>query len=52
MQSNHPLHLDLYKQGVFPFDKLIKYYTLDTINEAVADSKKGTTLKEIMKFSS
>lgn len=47
-----PMLIELYKQGVFPFDKLIKYYTLDTINEAIADSKKGTTLKAIMKFSS
>lgn len=45
-----PRLIDLYKQGKFPFDKLIKYYTLEEINQAVEDSKKGTTIKPIIKL--
>ncbi len=44
-----PQLIDLYKQGKFPFDKLIKFYTLDQIAEAVEDSEKGQTLKAVLK---
>jgi aryl-alcohol dehydrogenase len=42
--------IDLYKQGRMPFDKMIKYYPFEKINEAVADVEKGRTLKAILKF--
>ena len=45
-----PRLIELYKQGKFPFDKLIKYYTLDQINEAAADSESGVTLKPVLKL--
>lgn len=45
-----PRLIELYKQGKFPFDKLIKYYTLDQINQAAADSEGGSTLKPVLKF--
>jgi aryl-alcohol dehydrogenase len=44
-----PMLIDLYKHGKFPFDKLIKFYSLDQINEAVEDSEKGKTLKAVLK---
>lgn len=44
-----PQLIDLYKMGKFPFDRLIKYYSLDQINEAAEDSEKGKTLKAILK---
>lgn len=44
-----PQLIDLYKQGKFPFDKLIKFYALDQIAEAVEDSEKGKTLKAVLK---
>jgi aryl-alcohol dehydrogenase len=44
-----PQLIDLYKQGRFPFDRLIKFYSLDQINEAAHDSEKGITLKAVMK---
>lgn len=45
-----PRLIELYKQGKFPFDKLIKFYSLDEINQAAADSEGGSTLKPVMKF--
>jgi aryl-alcohol dehydrogenase len=45
-----PRLIELYKQGKFPFDKLIKYYTLEEINQAIEDSKNGTTVKPIIKL--
>lgn len=43
--------VDLYLKGDFPFDKLVKYYDFDDINQAVKDSEDGTTLKPILKIS-
>jgi len=45
-----PRLISLYQQGKFPFDKLVKFYDLDQINEAAADSEKGTTLKAILRI--
>ena len=44
-----PQLIDLYKQGRFPFDRLIKFYSLDQINDAAEDSEKGKTLKAVLK---
>lgn len=44
-----PQLIDLYKLGKFPFDRLIKFYALDQINEAAEDSEKGKTLKPVLK---
>ena len=45
-----PLLIDLYEKGRFPFDKLIKTYPFEDINQAVADSEKGVTVKPVLKF--
>ncbi|MFI6366338.1 NAD(P)-dependent alcohol dehydrogenase [Nocardia sp. NPDC050630] len=45
-----PKLVELYKQGRFPFDKLIKTYPFSEINTAVADSEKGVTLKPVLTF--
>jgi aryl-alcohol dehydrogenase len=47
-----PSLIELYQQGRFPFDKLVKFYNLDQINQAAEDSEKGTTIKPIVRFSS
>ena len=39
----------LYKAGRFPFDKLVKYYGFDEIDQAVADSTSGGTIKAVLK---
>ncbi|MFI7705110.1 NAD(P)-dependent alcohol dehydrogenase [Nonomuraea sp. NPDC049480] len=45
-----PKLVDLHRQGRFPFDKLIKTYAFEDINQAVEDSEKGTTLKPVLTF--
>lgn len=45
-----PSLVDLYKLGRFPFDKLVKFYTLDQINQAAEDSEKGVTIKPIVRL--
>ncbi|RAI97585.1 aryl-alcohol dehydrogenase [Chitinophaga skermanii] len=45
-----PQLISLYKNGLFPFDKLVKFYDLEDINEAVADTEKGVTLKAIVRM--
>lgn len=44
-----PQLIDLYKLGRFPFDRLLKFYSLDQINEAAEDSEKGKALKAVLK---
>lgn len=45
-----PRLVELYKQGRFPFDKLIKTYPFEEINQAVEDSEQGRTLKPVLTF--
>ena len=44
-----PTMVDLNRQGRFPFDKMIRFYDLDQVNEAAADSEKGLTMKPVLK---
>jgi aryl-alcohol dehydrogenase len=43
-----PQLIDLWRQGRFPFDRLIRFYPFDRINEAAADSASGATLKPVL----
>ncbi len=45
-----PTLVELYQQGKFPFDRLVKFYSLDQINQAAEDSEKGITIKPIIRF--
>ncbi|MFP6562006.1 NAD(P)-dependent alcohol dehydrogenase [Paraburkholderia sp. B3] len=45
-----PQLVELYRQGRFPFDKLVKFYPVEQINEAAEDSTRGITLKPILRF--
>ena len=47
-----PQLIELYRQGRFPFDKLIKYYPIEEINQAVKDSIDGATVKPVLTFGS
>ena len=40
--------VDLYMKGRFPFDKLVKYYPLQSIQQAVEDTESGKVLKAIV----
>jgi aryl-alcohol dehydrogenase len=46
-----PMMIDFYLQGRFPFDRLVKFYPFDGINEAIHDSNAGRTIKPIVRFS-
>jgi aryl-alcohol dehydrogenase len=45
-----PRMIDMWREGDFPFDRLVKFYTLDQINEAMEDSEKGRVIKPILKM--
>lgn len=45
-----PQLVELYLQGRFAFDKLVKYYDFEDINQAAEDSKDGITLKPIIRI--
>jgi aryl-alcohol dehydrogenase len=45
-----PRLIDLYRQGRFPFDRLVRYYALDQINQALKDSEVGVTIKPILRM--
>jgi aryl-alcohol dehydrogenase len=45
-----PRMIDLFKQGRFPFDKLITFYPFERINEAIDDSEHGRAVKPVVRF--
>lgn len=45
-----PQIIEYYKQGLFPFDRLVKFYDFKDINKAMDDSHEGTTIKPIVKY--
>ena len=47
-QKTGPFLLDLNKMGRFPINKMVKYYKIIDISQAVEDSEKGRTLKAII----
>jgi aryl-alcohol dehydrogenase len=44
-----PQLIELWRQGLFPFDRLIKFYPLDEINQAATDSESGAVLKPVLR---
>ena len=45
-----PKLIGFYKEGRFPFDRLIKYYPFDDINKAADDAHKGLVIKPVLRF--
>ena len=45
-----PRLIQLWRHGKFPFDKLIKHYDHDAINDGFADSKSGITVKPVIRY--
>ena len=43
-----PRLIELYAQGRFPFDKLVRFYPFNEINQAVDDQRKGIAIKPIL----
>jgi len=46
-----PKLISLYRAGKFPFDRLIKFYDFTEINKAIADAKRGDTIKPVLRIS-
>lgn len=42
-----PQLISFWQQGLFPFEKLVRTYALDDINQAEADSLSGATIKPV-----
>jgi aryl-alcohol dehydrogenase len=51
-QTFIPTLIEFYKQGRFPFDRLIKHYDFADINTAVEDSESGRTIKPVLRIGS
>ena len=45
-----PSLVELYRQGRFPFDRLVRFYDFDRINQAVEDSERGRAVKAVLRF--
>jgi aryl-alcohol dehydrogenase len=46
-----PQLIGFFLQGRFPFDRLVRFYDFENINEAMADTASGRTIKPILKMS-
>lgn len=45
-----PKLVDLFMQGRFPIDRIVRFYDFDQMNEAAADSEHGHTIKPIIRI--
>ena len=45
-----PRLLDYYRKGLFPFDKLIRFYPFEKINEVIQDSRKDGCIKPVLRM--
>ena len=43
-----PIMAELYKRGMFPFDKLIKFYKFEDLEQAMEDAHTGATIKPVL----
>jgi aryl-alcohol dehydrogenase len=50
-QSFIPRMIDLYEAGQFPFERLVKSYDFREINRAIADARRGDTIKPVLRIS-
>jgi aryl-alcohol dehydrogenase len=44
-----PKLIELYRHGRFPFDRLITFYSLEDINQAIEDMEQGKVIKPILR---
>ena len=45
-----PKLIELHQAGQFPFDRLVKFYDFSEINRAIADAKRGDTIKPVLRI--
>ena len=44
-----PRLIELYRQGLFPMEKLVTFYSLEEIEQAVHDSESGKVVKAVLR---
>ena len=45
-----PMLIDYYRQGRFPFDRLIKFYPFEKIAQAFEDAESGRAIKPVLRM--
>jgi aryl-alcohol dehydrogenase len=45
-----PRLIKLYQAGLFPFDRIEKFYDFAEVNQAIADAKRGDTIKPVLRL--
>jgi aryl-alcohol dehydrogenase len=46
-----PRLIRLWQAGRFPFDRLVRFYPFERINQALTDLRRGTTIKPVLRIS-
>jgi aryl-alcohol dehydrogenase len=46
-----PQLIGFYQAGIFPFDRLEKFYDFSEINQAISDSRSGVAIKPVLRIS-
>ena len=46
-----PTLIELHRAGKFPFERLVKFYDFKKINQAMADARRGGTIKPVLRLS-
>lgn len=44
-----PALVDLHLQGRFPFERMVRFYPFDRINDAIQDAESGVTVKPVLR---
>jgi len=45
-----PTLIEMYRKGDFPFDRLVRFYDFNEINQAVEDTRRGETVKAVLRI--
>ncbi len=45
-----PRLISLWRKGLFPFDRLVRFYGFEDVNRAVADARRGATIKPVLRI--
>jgi aryl-alcohol dehydrogenase len=45
-----PALIEMYRKGDFPFDRLVRFYDFDEINQAVEDTRAGQIIKAVLRI--
>jgi aryl-alcohol dehydrogenase len=46
-----PKLIALWRKGLFPFERLVKFYDFEDVNRAIADARRGATIKPVLRIS-